>query len=46
MRVIEEWTDGHKYKLADLSASGSLTGDLEVDNILIEYSRPIDIGSS
>lgn len=44
MRLIEERTDGHSYKLSDLLESGSLTGDVEIDNVLKLYFRPIRIG--
>jgi len=46
--VIEEWTDGHKYKLADVSAPPSTldsSGDPEVDRIMMMYRRPITMGA-
>lgn len=45
MKLIEERTDGHSYKLSDLISSGSITGDPEVDDIIQRFKRPIRIGS-
>ena len=46
--IIEEWTDGHKYKLADIQVPPTTltsSGDPEVDRIVMMYRRPIAIGS-
>lgn len=46
-KVIEEKTRDQSYKLASPStadASYGLTGDTEVDNILVMYQAPFDIG--
>ena len=46
--VIEEWTDGHKYKLAEVSVLPSTidsSGDAEIDRIVMMYRRPIKMGA-
>ena len=43
-RLIEEETDRHSYKLADLIATGGPTGDPEIDTVLARYRRPIAMG--
>lgn len=43
-RIIEEKTADQSYKLSPLSSShqgGNVTGDPEIDAILLKYSRPI-----
>ncbi len=46
MKLVEEKTDGHSYKLSDLLSEGSLTGDPQVDNIIQSFRRPIRMGSA
>lgn len=46
--VVEEWTDGHKYKLAEVNIPPSTvdsSGDQEVDRIVAMYRRPIKTGA-
>ncbi len=45
MKLIEERTDGHSYKLSDLLTEGSITGDPEIDDIIERFKRPIRIAS-
>jgi len=45
-RIKKEVTDGHSYDLDSMLANGSmgaLTGDTEIDTILTQYRKPIDI---
>lgn len=37
-QVTEEITDGHSYKLADLSARAPFTGDFGIDALLLPYA--------
>lgn len=39
-RIVSETTDGHSYTLAEATASGSFTGDPEIDGILALYQAP------
>jgi len=42
-RITRETTDGHSYTLSDaLSKGGGTTGDVEVDEILARYMRPMN----
>lgn len=36
-----EATDGHSYTLSDIAVSGALTGDIEIDNAVLFYSKPL-----
>ena len=45
MRLVKEKTDGHSYELANMIESGSLTGDAEIDNILVIHRRPPVMGA-
>lgn len=44
-RVIEEETDEHMYKLSALTASGTFTGDSEIDQVLVTYRKPLGVAS-
>jgi hypothetical protein len=43
-RIIEEETDGHRYKLEAINSTNEFTGDAEIDSILRAYRAPIGIG--
>jgi hypothetical protein len=45
-RIIEERTRDQSYKLNTPSASSTLTGDPEVDTILLRYRRPMGVGAA
>ena len=42
-RIIEERTRDQSYKL-DRAAPGPLTGDPDIDRILLRYRRPMAMG--
>ncbi|MCG8416638.1 MAG: hypothetical protein MJE77_01690 [Proteobacteria bacterium] len=45
-RLIEEKSRFQSYKLGPLQLAGALTGDPEIDNILIQFKRPVDLGAA
>ena len=45
-RILEERTRDQSYKLDRVSRSGVLTGDPEVDEILLRYRRPAPMGAA
>ena len=45
-RILEERTRDQSYKLDRVSRSGVLTGDPEVDEILVRYRRPAPMGAA
>lgn len=45
-RVISESTDGHSYTLAKDERPASLTGDPEIDGILMSYMRLPSVGGA
>ncbi len=44
-RIIEEKTRDQSYKLASISSAAQLTGDPDIDAILVRYSRPSGLGA-
>lgn len=44
-RILEERTRDQSYKLGTVSVSASLSGDPEVDDILLRYRRPPGMGA-
>lgn len=43
-RIIEEETDGHRYRLAEMTAGMAFTGDSEIDIVLASYKMsPVDV---
>jgi hypothetical protein len=45
-RIIEERTRDQSYKLDRLGTTATLTGDPEVDEILLRYRRPMGLGAA
>jgi hypothetical protein len=45
-RILEERTRDQSYRLAGLSGTNPLTGDPEIDGILVRYRRPIGLGAA
>ncbi len=45
-RILEEKTRFQSYKLGPLHLQGALTGDPEIDNVLIQYKRPALLGAA
>jgi len=45
-RILEERTRDQSYKLDRVRQSGALTGDPEVDEILVRYRRPAPMGAA
>lgn len=43
-RILEERTRDQSYKLNKSSGAGEITGDPEIDGILMRYRRPIALG--
>jgi hypothetical protein len=45
-RIVEERTRDQAYRLAPPTASTVLTGEPEVDEILLRYRRPLGLGAA
>jgi hypothetical protein len=45
-RLIQEKTRDQSYTLDKLQLHGALTGDPEIDAILIQFKRPADLGAA
>lgn len=45
-RLIQEKTRDQSYTLDKLQLHGALTGDPEIDTILIQFKRPADLGAA
>lgn len=43
-RIVEEQADDYSYKLAEVVVRGDLTGDFEIDGVIINYRRPPEGG--
>lgn len=45
-RLIEEKTRDQSYKLDRLALTGAFTGDPAIDNVLVQFKRPADLGAA
>lgn len=45
-RLIQEKTRDQSYTLDRLHLTGALTGDPEIDSLLIQFKRPVDLGAA
>ena len=45
-RLIQEKTRDQSYRLDKLTLHGALTGDPEIDNMLVQFKRPADLGAA
>lgn len=45
-RIIQEKTRDQSYTLGKLTLTGALTGDPEIDNVLVMFKRPADLGAA
>jgi hypothetical protein len=45
-RILEEKTRDQSYRLEGLKSPGLLTGDPEIDDILLRYRRPAGLGAA
>jgi len=45
-RLIEEKTRDQSYKLDKLVLRGAFTGDPAIDNVLVQFKRPADLGAA
>lgn len=45
-RLIEEKTRDQSYKLDKLVLRGAFTGDPQIDNVLVQFKRPAELGAA
>jgi len=45
-RLIQEKTRDQSYRLDKLVLTGAFTGDPEIDNVLVQFKRPADLGAA
>ncbi len=45
-RIVQEQTREQSYTLDKLAHPGALTGDPDIDDILVQFMRPADLGAA
>jgi hypothetical protein len=45
-RILQERTREQSYTLDRLAHPGALTGDPDIDDILVQFMRPADLGAA